>query len=186
MRAASRCRACRARTDPCARRRRRRRPTDVEHVEREHALRERRALVPQPRPPRQQPFAARVLHPESRGGDRQLAARRQSAAVRDRKERNAVEVDPARCPGRHRTAGRRTGGRPRARRAPTALPARKSTPASARFDVGDGGVLCWARADAATTSNASTAQEEPAPPLARRMLTWHSGCWPVADAAKEA
>ena len=66
-----------------------------EHVERQHALRERRALAPQPRPSRQQPFAAGVLHPETGRGDRELAARRQTAAVRDGEERDAVEVDPA-------------------------------------------------------------------------------------------
>src|SRR5262245_52508920 len=46
-----------------------------EHVEGEHALREWRMLVPKTRPARQQPLAARVLHPEPSRRNRELLTR---------------------------------------------------------------------------------------------------------------
>ena len=61
-------------------------------VEGEHALGERRVFVPQPWPPRQEPFARRVLHPESRGRDRVLACGR-DVVVRDREKRDRPEAD---------------------------------------------------------------------------------------------
>src|SRR5204863_768403 len=63
-----------------------------QHVECEHPLLERRALAPEVWPSRQQPLAARVLYPEAGRGDRELALRRQAAAMGDREERDPMEV----------------------------------------------------------------------------------------------
>ena len=79
-----------------------------QHVEREHALRERRLLVAAGAAAVQQPFVLRVLHPEARRGDRELLPRRQPARMRDREERDAVEVHLLESRGLRRTPGRTT------------------------------------------------------------------------------
>ena len=64
-----------------------------DHVERDDPLQQRRALAAQVRPAREDQLVGRLLDPEARGIDDELAARRQPRVVGDREERDAVERD---------------------------------------------------------------------------------------------
>ncbi len=62
-------------------------------IEREHALRERRAIAAKVRAAREDRFIRRCLDPEARRVDHELAAGRQARVVRDGEERHPVERD---------------------------------------------------------------------------------------------
>ncbi len=64
----------------------------VEHVERQETLGHWCARVAQRWPLRQQPLARQILHPEPRGRNHELAARRQIAAVGDREKGKGSEL----------------------------------------------------------------------------------------------